>query len=95
MAIGRAKKEETATGRKCGFPPMCMIHQILSSTEYVSYKERKALVADLKAVCAAVDKPAGLETLEGFAQRWDKKFPEASAFREGNWPHLSIHFKFL
>lgn len=61
---------------------MCMIHQIRSSTKYVSYKELKALVADLKAVYAAGDKPSALETLEGFAQRWDKEAPEVSAARE-------------
>ena len=33
----------------------CIIHQIRNSTRYVSYKDLKALMADLKAVYAAVD----------------------------------------
>lgn len=72
----------------------CIIHQIRNSTRYVSYKDLKALVADLKAVYAAVDEPAALEALELFAQRWDKKYPKISASWQGNWPNLSTYFKF-
>lgn len=72
----------------------CIIHQIRNSTRYVSYKDLKALVADLKAVYAAVDEPAALEALELFAQRWDKKYPKITASWQGNWPNLSTYFKF-
>lgn len=47
----------------------CIIHQIRNSTRYVSYKDLKALVADLKAVYAAVDEATALEALEVFAHR--------------------------
>lgn len=72
----------------------CIIHQIRNSTRYVSYKDLKALVADLKAVYAAVDEPSALEALEIFAQRWDKKYPKISASWQDNWPNLSTYFKF-
>ncbi|BAK98419.1 putative transposase for insertion sequence element [Oscillibacter valericigenes Sjm18-20] len=72
----------------------CIIHQIRNSTRYVSYKDLKALVADLKAVYAAVDEPSALEALEAFAQRWDKKYPKISASWQDNWPNLSTYFKF-
>lgn len=35
----------------------CIIHQLWNSTKYVSYKDLKALMEDLKAVYAAVDEP--------------------------------------
>lgn len=38
----------------------CIIHQIRNSSKYVSYKDLKALMADLKAVYAAVDEDAAL-----------------------------------
>ena len=57
----------------------CIIHQIRNSTRYVSYKDLKALVLDLKEVYAAVDEPSALEVLEGFSQRWDKKYPKIAA----------------
>lgn len=72
----------------------CIIHQIRNSTRYVSYKDLKALVADLKAVYAAVDEASALEALDVFAQRWDKKYPKISASWQDNWANLSTYFKF-
>ena len=71
----------------------CIIHQIRNSTRYVSYKDLKALMADLKAVYAAVDEATALDALEVFAQRWDKKYPKISASWQDNWPNLSTCFK--
>ena len=72
----------------------CIIHQIRNSTKYVSYKDLKALMADLKAVYTAVDEPSALEALETFAQRWDKKYPKISTSWQDNWPNLSTYFRF-
>lgn len=72
----------------------CVIHQIRNSTKYVSYKDLKALMADLKAVYAAVDEPSALEALSVFSERWDKKYPRISASWQGNWPNLSTYFKY-
>lgn len=72
----------------------CIIHQIRNSTRYVSYKDLKALVADLKAVYAAVDEAAALEALDIFARKWDQKYPKISASWQENWPRLSTYFKF-
>ena len=72
----------------------CIIHQIRNSTRYVSYKDLKALMADLKAVYAAVDENAALDALEIFAEHWDKKYPKISASWRDNWPNLSTYFKY-
>ena len=40
----------------------CIIHQLRNSSRYVSYKDLKALMADLKAVYGAVDEQAALWT---------------------------------
>ena len=72
----------------------CIIHQIRNSTRYVSYKDLKALMADLKAIYAAVDENAALDALEIFAEHWDKKYPKISASWRDNWPNLSTYFKF-
>ena len=66
----------------------CIIHQIRNSTRYVSYKDLKALMTDLKAVYAAVDENAALDALEVFAQHWDKKYPKISASWRDNWANL-------
>lgn len=72
----------------------CIIHQLRNSSKYVSYKDIKALMADLKAVYAAVDESAALDALDAFAEKWDKKYPKiAQSWRE-NWPNLSTYFKY-
>lgn len=72
----------------------CIIHQLRNSGRYVSYKDIKALMADLKCVYAAVDEPAALAALEAFAERWDGKYPKISRSWRENWPNLSTYFKF-
>lgn len=69
----------------------CIVHQIRNSTRYVSYKDLKVLVADLKAVYAAVDEPSALDA---FSERWDKKYPKISGSWRDNWPNLSTYFKY-
>lgn len=54
----------------------CIIHQLRNSSKYVFYKDIKALMADLKAVYAAVDESAALDALDAFAEKWDKKYPK-------------------
>ena len=72
----------------------CIIHQIRNSTKYVSYKDLKALMADLKAVYTAVDESSAMDALEAFSERWDKKYPKISESWRANWPNLSTYFKF-
>lgn len=72
----------------------CIIHQLRNSGKYVSYKDIKALMADLKAVYAAVDEAAALDALDTFSERWDKKYPKISQSWRDNWANLSTYFKF-
>lgn len=72
----------------------CIIHQLRNSSKYVSYKDIKALMADLKAVYAAVDEESALQALDVFAEKWDGKYPKISQSWQSNWPNLSTYFKF-
>jgi len=72
----------------------CIIHQLRNSSKYVSYKDIKALMADLKAVYAAVDEQSVLDALDTFAETWDKKYPKISKSWRENWPNLSTYFKY-
>ena len=73
----------------------CMIHQLRNFSKYVSYKDLKALMSDLKAVYAAVDEQAALDALETFAQNWDNKYPKIVKSWRENWANLSTYFKYL
>ena len=72
----------------------CIIHQIRNSTKYVSYKDLKALMSDLKAVYTAVDEESALYNLDIFASKWDSKYPKISQSWRDNWANLSTYFKF-
>jgi len=72
----------------------CIIHQLRNSSKYVSYKDLKALMADLKAIYTAVDEPTALDALEAFSGRRDKKYPKISVSWRENWPNLSTYFKY-
>lgn len=72
----------------------CIIHQIRNSTKYVSYKDIKALMADLKRVYGAVDEETALYELENFAAKWDSKYPKISVSWRTHWAELSTYFKY-
>lgn len=72
----------------------CIIHQLRNSSKYVSYKDLKALMADLKAIYAAPDEASALAALELFSGKWDKKYPKISKSWQSNWANLSTYFKF-
>ena len=52
----------------------CIIHQIRSSTRYVSYKDIKALMADLKKVYQSNEDEA-LNALLEFKEKWQQTYP--------------------
>ena len=72
----------------------CIIHQIRSSTQFVSYKDIKALIADLKLVYKASTEENALLNLESFDEKWGKKYPKIAISWKNNWPRLSTYFKY-
>ncbi|TFF63490.1 IS256 family transposase, partial [Helcococcus ovis] len=53
----------------------CIIHQIRNSTKFVSYKDLKDLMKDLKMVYQAKNEKTALQNLENFEEKWAKKYP--------------------
>lgn len=72
----------------------CIIHQIRSSMKYVPYKDRKAFVADLKAVYGSINEEAALENLQYAKEKWGNKYPNAIKSWEENWDNLITFFAF-
>lgn len=72
----------------------CVIHQIRNTTRFVSYKEIKPLMADLKRVYAAVDEQTALNELDRFEELWGKKYPKIGRSWRENWAGLSTYFKY-
>ena len=72
----------------------CIIHQIRHSTKFVSYKDLKPLMADLKSVYAAVNEETALGNLDSFENQWGVKYPKISRSWRENWANLSTYFKY-
>lgn len=72
----------------------CVIHQIRNSTKYVSYKDIKVLMADLKLVYAAVDEQTSLYQLDAFDEKWSGRYPKIAMSWRANWANLSTYFKY-
>jgi len=80
------------------FPPtnqqLCIIHQIRNSTKYVSWKDIKPLMVDLKMVYGAATLEDAEFQLEIFAERWNKKYPQIYKSWQENWLELTEYFKY-
>lgn len=72
----------------------CIIHQIRNTTRFVSYKDIKSLMADLKRVYAAVDEATALSELDNFDEKWSGKYPKIAISWRNNWANLSTYFKY-
>lgn len=53
----------------------CIIHQLRNSTKFVSYKDIKKLMSDLKLVYASLTEENALNELKLFMDKWDSKYP--------------------
>ncbi|MFM1515795.1 transposase, partial [Helcococcus ovis] len=72
----------------------CIIHQIRNSTKFVSYKDLKDLMKDLKMVYQAKNEKTALQNLENFEEKWAKKYPGCVKSWKNNWAELSTYFKY-
>ena len=72
----------------------CIIHQIRNTTKFVSCKELKPLMADLKRVYAAPTEEIAQAELDGFDEKWSGKYPKIAKSWKDNWANLSTYFKY-
>jgi len=72
----------------------CVIHQIRNSLRYVSWKDNKAFVKDLKAVYQAPNRETAETNLLHLGEKWNNQYPMAVRSWENNWEELSTFFNF-
>lgn len=80
IAVPRERQGESVAGKYvCGESVFqkaqvqtCIVPMIRASVNYASWKERKALAADLKPIYRAVNAEAAAVALEDFCERWPK-----------------------
>jgi len=73
---------------------LCIVHLVRNSLSYVSYKDRKALAADLKKVYGAITEEGAEQALVEFGERWDKQYPTISKSWLNHWQRIIPFFAF-
>lgn len=72
----------------------CIVHQIRASVKYISYKDKKVFIADLKKIYGAVNEDAATAALLELQEKWGCKYPNAVSSWEENWDNLITFFAF-
>lgn len=70
---------------------LCIIHQIRSTIKYISYKDQKAFLADLKKVYGAESEEIALANLEAMQETWKKYAAVLDSWLD-KWDSLSTYF---
>lgn len=73
---------------------LCIVHLVRNSLNYVSWKERKAVAADLKPIYGAATSDDAWQRLESFAEKWDGRYPSISQIWRRNWDQVSPFFAY-
>ncbi len=73
---------------------LCIVHQVRNSLNYVSWKHRKAVAADLRLIYTASTVEAAEQQLDAFATKWDAKYPTISQAWRRHWDHLKPFFAY-
>jgi transposase-like protein len=72
----------------------CIIHQIRNSLRYISWKDHKAFVADLKTIYQAATREEAETNLRRLAETWSDQYAIAVRSWENNWTHLATMFDY-
>jgi putative transposase len=73
---------------------LCIVHLVRNALSYLSYKDRKAVAADLKLIYSAATAEAAEQALLAFAQKWDNRYPTISKAWLSHWERISPFFAF-
>jgi putative transposase len=72
----------------------CIIHLIRNSLAFVSWKDRKQIMPDLKAIYRAESAEAALDRLTEFEEKWGARYPAIGQSWRRAWEHVIPFFAF-
>ena len=73
---------------------LCIVHMVRASLNYVNWKERKLVAADLKMIYRAVNEGQAAEELEEFTSKWGGKYRAIGKLWKDNWERVTPFFEF-
>jgi putative transposase len=71
---------------------LCIVHLVRHSLNYVGWKQRREVAADLKLIYTAATEVEAEQRLAEFAGKWDEKFPLIAKSWRTNWPRVIPFF---
>jgi putative transposase len=66
----------------------CIVHLIRNSMRYVTWKDRKQVIADLKPIYRAVNADTAAQALEAFDDKWHSKYPMIADAWRARWENI-------
>lgn len=73
---------------------LCLVHQMRNSMKFISFKDLRACVKDLKQVYKAVNAQMGLHYLDEAEVKWGKKYPGVFKSWRTHWDRLSRFYDY-
>jgi putative transposase len=73
---------------------LCIVHLVRNSLQYVNWKERKLVAADLRQIYQAATAEAAEQSLTEFEQKWDAKYATIGKIWRRHWAGVVPLFAF-
>jgi transposase-like protein len=73
---------------------LCLVHQMRNSMKYMTWKDLRACVADLKKVYKAINLDMGVHYLNEAQAKWGEKYPTIFKSWRANWDRLSNFYRY-
>jgi putative transposase len=73
---------------------LCIVHLVRASLNYVSWKQRRAVAADLRRIYTAATADEAARQLELFEAQWDRTHPTIGQIWRRNWERVIPFFAF-
>mgnify|MGYP001289968411 CR=1 FL=1 len=73
---------------------LCIVHLVRRSLNFVSWKDRRSVVADLKPIYQAATVEEAEVNLDAFSQNWDDRYPAIAKAWRRQWEHIIPFFAY-
>jgi len=73
---------------------LCIVHLVRNSLNYVPWKQRKHVAADLRAIYTSATAEAAEQELTRFREKWDKPYGTIGSMWQRHWDRIIPFFAF-
>ena len=73
---------------------LCIVHMVRYSLNYVAWKLRKAVAADLRTIYTAATVEEAAQRLDEFEEKWGQDYPSIVKSWRGNWARIIPFFDY-